>query len=795
MSSSPLSTPIAVEEKFQQLKYNLSWLKSNRLKVVYLTEFMDLIYQKENPHLYQSYYQELLPYFLEYTGDVNLNYLSVELLIKLNKALSVFTEICALEENSSDLWRASQTIKFATARTFFYLGEWGKGLSILYPEVVPDLNEVLDINSLESEDLTSLEIFESLLREIREKNEKKPKVYETLQQIKDSWKQIVGPPREDCIWTLLLEQNHEELDNGNKVLLGNIQALSLKLTTRPDDADEDLLLFNNRTMTFNDLIHQQAQDALTAARNIFFYTSSKHTPFYKMLFSFPDKNFFYTGDSVGLAMGLLSLAALSFLEKRKYHYKLEQAIAVTGPLDMLGQIRPIDENALKTKLEALFYSPFASTVLPDRNQQSAENIVRELQRKHAKRNLKLLYIEKLDDAIEKSDVVVKEKITWGDKINKRVRRKYLIGLTVVLIVLLLGGQRFLSSWDRMPRELKIVGNFLKVFNAGGKELWHYEFQSDFSSSNQQEISASSIQLYSIIDDLDGDQDLEVLFGIAGSEDKSLDGSIYCFSASGDLLWRFHDHPRMIYGVEEMDDYYRTNKLISYDFEGDGQEEIIVVFTNIPWYPCRLAILNTKGEVIEEYWHSGYISCMDIIDIDQDGTGEIVFGGTNNDYDQAILGILEYGFISGHSPVDDNNYKPQGITKGTERYYLRFPHWSSLVPLPDNARMNTIYLNDLGQNQIRVKISSSLFSNPPDMWYRLTYDLKSVEFGINDGFYLSYFLKYGHDINEDFTDEFLQDYFSKPEYWNGEKWVTVPIENRYWQEISGRIPASEDNVIK
>ncbi len=207
-----------------------------------------------------------------------------------------------------------------------------------------------------------------------------------------------------------------------------------------------------------------------------------------------------------------------------------------------------------------------------------------------------------------------------------------------------------------------------------------------------------------------------------------------------------------------------------------------MFNNRPWYPPRLAVFNLQGKVLEEYWHSsGYIGCVSVIDIDQDRVGEILFGGANNDYDQAIIGVLEYGYISGHSPEDDENYVPQGVPRGTERYYLRFPHCSNLIAMPDNARMDTQSIENLDHDQIRVGINSGLFELAVNMMFRITYGLQVVEFDFSDDFNRAYFNRYGHNLSVDFSPTFLREYFSKLEFWDGDRWVTEPTENKYWRE--------------
>jgi len=76
----------------------------------------------------------------------------------------------------------------------------------------------------------------------------------------------------------------------------------------------------------------------------------------------------------------------------------------------------------------------------------------------------------------------------------------------------------------------------------------------------------------------------------------------------------------------MDDYYNAGMVMHYDFEDDGQEEIVAVFNNVPWYPCRLVVMDLEGNILEEYWNAGYITWVTFTDIDKDGKKEIILEG-------------------------------------------------------------------------------------------------------------------------------------------------------------------------
>ena len=781
MSTSNRNSLVAIEEQFRQLLHSLSVFHSNRLKIAILIDFFGQLNQKGDPLLYQSYYQELLPYLLEQVTEESLLYQPIDQLLRLNKVLLSSHELCPSETESVDFVKTLQIVKQAMAKTYFYLGEWSDGLSVLWQEYNNETYRNI-LNDLDHvEEGSNIEKFNRLVSAMNGEDGIPYEVGAELQEINRDWKQIAGNAREDCIWTLLTEQQQNTGMFNHQMSIGTIKPLSLKLTVRPADADEDLLLFNNKIMSYNDLIHQQAQDALTAGRNIFFHSAAESLPLYKSLFSYPDKSLFYSGDSVGVAMGLLNLAGLSFLHTGKFRYTLRQEIAVTGPIDMLGNVRPISDKALSTKLKTIFFSPFKGVVLPAKNRDTAVNILVELNTKYGNRNLKILNVDTLADCLNNQAIVRKEKILLRERITKKTKRSLSVSIAAIILLLSLG-VIYLFNQNVNPSRLDIKGKTLTIYNSSNKELWKYEFKNEIVSPNQFEAARGRLPRY-IIDDLDGDGNNEVVIGFGSSANKIIDGSILYFDSEGLLKWRFHDHPKMKFGDEIMDDFYNIAFVLHNDFDGDGEEEIVSVFTNRPWYPCRLIVMDLKGNILEEYWNSGYITWVIFVDVDGDGTDEIVFGGTNNDYDRAILGVLDYGSIGGHSPQDDFNYTPNGVSPGNQRYYMRFPDVKpTFFSLSENARMSMNQINDLGNGQLDVRVSDGS-TKVASIFYTMDYEMAVEKVGFSDGFLQNYFKTYDRNLYDDFDPEFISEHFSKLEYWDGEEWVTEPAENKHWKKTS------------
>lgn len=216
-------------------------------------------------------------------------------------------------------------------------------------------------------------------------------------------------PLSKRVWCVLLEQ--EEATRFTEVgPISTILPLALSGTPRPRDTDQDYFLFNNRALSLNDLLHQQVQDASTCARNVLSLSRSQKHQYYRLLYSFSQKDSFYPGDSLGLGLGLLDLALLSELSGQPYHLYFSQRMVVTGALDMLGEVRPIGDQSLRVKVETVFYSPFAEIVLTFKNTGEAEKRLNSLGQRHKGKKVTIHPVKTLGECLQRPSIVVKKKV-------------------------------------------------------------------------------------------------------------------------------------------------------------------------------------------------------------------------------------------------------------------------------------------------------------------------------------------------------------------------------------------------
>lgn len=116
---------------------------------------------------------------------------------------------------------------------------------------------------------------------------------------------------------------------------------------------------------------------------------------------------------------------------------------------------------------------------------------------------------------------------------------------------------------------------------------------------------------SCADDIDGDGNLEVIFGCYRN-----DSSVYALNADdGTLLWKYNASPMGSHGCNDV-------APITYDVNGDGTKEVIVPGSCNPKTWC---FDGATGDVIWEAATRGSDSPPTIADIDDDGTPEVLHG--------------------------------------------------------------------------------------------------------------------------------------------------------------------------
>src|SRR5665647_564388 len=295
-------------------------------------------------------------------------------------------------------------------------------------------------------------------------------------------------------------------------------------------------------------------------------------------------------------------------------------------------------------------------------------------------------------------------------------------------ILVLAGAFLLFRAGRLrsqPADFTIDGSFLVILDKQKHELWRFDtkledlmpesfFRREFQSLNQDGGNAfPSI----IIKDINGDGDREVLFTPKRAASTTGVSSLFCLDGKGKEIWRFEAGKELNCGGKVFSPDYRIVGFICHDMEGDGRLETLVFSYQDPDWPCQMAVLDTAGRMVGEYWNSGNLKYPAFADINGDGREELIVGGVNNEYKGGCLVVFDTRRISGASP-QHGEYACEGLEPGSKLYYVTVPYADISAAL-GNAVEDICDLFITKNDRIRALYRAGLF-------YEFDFGLKCLQ---------------------------------------------------------------------
>lgn len=232
--------------------------------------------------------------------------------------------------------------------------------------------------------------------------------------------------------------------------------------------------------------------------------------------------------------------------------------------------------------------------------------------------------------------------------------------------------------DDQPRSGRLDGLTLTIMNAEGKELWRKTFPEGLRKAFPEGLSGDwyygqGLTTRIWFADLEGKGHTDVLFlYLPADSTQSLSSTLICYSDRGKEKWRWspgRELPEMAgspptFGTLAVRVLKATEK---------RPPRIVVSSLHIPWWPNQIAVLDSNGKTISEYWHSGGLIDMVLADLDGDGREEIIATGIANGYDhQATLVVLDPDRLFGASTEVRPEFQIHGMGVAQERLRLLFP---------------------------------------------------------------------------------------------------------------------------
>jgi hypothetical protein len=221
-----------------------------------------------------------------------------------------------------------------------------------------------------------------------------------------------------------------------------------------------------------------------------------------------------------------------------------------------------------------------------------------------------------------------------------------------------------------PKFGRLDGSTLTIMNGEGKELWRKAFPEGFGPDW---YYAQGLATRIWFGDLEGKGHTSVLFvySPAASPMSSHSSTLVCYSDRGEEKWRWAPG-RELPELAGSPVTYKTFALGVLKATEKRPPRIVVSSGHDTWWPNQIAVLDSNGRLLSEYWHSGRLDYMVLADLDGDGREEIVATGIDNGYRQGTLIVLDPERVFGASTEERPAFQIHGMGIAQERLRLLFP---------------------------------------------------------------------------------------------------------------------------
>lgn len=266
-----------------------------------------------------------------------------------------------------------------------------------------------------------------------------------------------------------------------------------------------------------------------------------------------------------------------------------------------------------------------------------------------------------------------------------------------------------------PAEVAVRGKSLIVSNDKGQELWRHSFP---DALHQESYFPAALPKFTWIGDLDGDGKLEVLAVFTSVNNLVVGTPLICFSQDGKVKWQFSAGRQLRVGDHVLTGIYFSDITVLPE-----RRQIIVKSNHSMSYPQQIALLDSSGKVLGEYWHSGHLRDLVVADLAGTGEKELLMPGINNDLGQATLVVLPLKNMP--PPISTSQSDLQALaSRGGERAVVLFPKSCITKKLEPSNRAFRARVTP-GGIEVDVYESYTERGTPPLLSYTLDKDFRVI----------------------------------------------------------------------
>jgi hypothetical protein len=280
----------------------------------------------------------------------------------------------------------------------------------------------------------------------------------------------------------------------------------------------------------------------------------------------------------------------------------------------------------------------------------------------------------------------------------------------------LNGRR--GQAQQPPADFRIEVSTLIVVDGQGQEIWRHQFPGRLEPSS---YDHRNLIRRCVFADLDGDGKTETLFVHVPLDFASVGTPLICFDEDGRIKWQF-DPGRTIRDTRQ--EYFPPYFISSVNIipVTDASLRILVSSNHYLHNPNQIAMLDSSGNLISEYWHSGHLYCVAHADLNGDGVEEVLLAGVNNGYRVGTLVIFDSRNVSGASSQPGRQIF--GFPPGTEKAVVLFPR-TCVSQNASYTRVSELRITRERRIVLAVVEGISEAQNPGVMIYELDFRLNVV----------------------------------------------------------------------
>lgn len=655
-------TPVQFAKAFARFKISLAEQPPGDLPLLTALEFWPTLAAKSAAPTYQTYFDEYLSLVTPLITPENLEDFT---LAELESLQSLLIEIDR-DRNRAEISEKLEIITLKKAELHFYAGDITNGLAIC--ESLPDIGAIAVAEGLIS-GKNEYEAFAVVHNHVRESH---PALYNIMKVIREKWESVRDAYYHDRVACLFVEK-----DNSGTARRGRLKVLEGIVEYFGKSVPTDEVTFESQLKSPDDPFVGVVYDSLEAVRRVFLNLGFKSgsSSFYHAHFSLGSNGQAFTGDSIGLATGLIAYCQLLKPEVLRTERFISAEIACSGSVDADGRVHAVNEATLGLKIERAFFSPLRFIAVPRDNLAVSQEHLERLRQKYPRRRLHLIGIEHLRDAIDNRNIMREERVCLGEYVGRKTMRlsrsakiqvPILLVLAYLLVCLIYPKAYIFFDWNPQYMVVNSAKSGFSILNSDSIAIWSETYNCD-----------SLLDILHVIGNLDEDMENEVLV-IPKSELGvvcDFNAMIYVYDDNGCPLWQ--RDCRLIWQFppdfqESM--YHQAAEVILLEVK---KSPLIITHT-LQNYPGRanIRIWDAYGDSLGWYINAGHGRAYRTFDYDNDSVEEILCYGMNNPMSERrahsnALWVLPPEGAKGISPPY-NIYDTSDVIIGNQLAYVIFP---------------------------------------------------------------------------------------------------------------------------